>query len=77
MEIARISAVQMLSEGFPPGGKRAQRPQAILRVTLSIEAGGGPPHPAQRVAGSLRRLPVAPKDSCVESGFRNSPGEWA
>ena len=43
VEIARISAVQMLSEGFPPGGKRAQRPQAILRVTLSIEAGGGAP----------------------------------
>lgn len=43
MEIARISAVQMLSEGFPPGGKRAQRPQAILRVTLSIEAGAGAP----------------------------------
>lgn len=73
IEIARISTVQILTEGFPPGGKCSRRfgasggGAALGRTTWR----GG----RSLVAGSLRGLPVVLLGLYLVSVFRNPPGK--
>lgn len=74
IEIARISTVQTLTEGFPPGGKCSGRFGAgrgqLWGGRRGLEDGG-----RSLAAGSLRGPPVVLLGLYLVSVFRNLPGK--